>query len=270
MANFEAAALRGGSHFAHGRVVGRLFGVTKQHFLRLALHKMALRRRRETYVNRPSMRVLLPLFLLAAMQPALAQGEQKQPAPPASPPVSGSQIRAIGESYKSAANTPRRLNGPVTVTADRAEWQQAGLMRYTGHVQLSVDTIDLHGDSLELKQFENGMYEAHLNGEPSHFNDTGKDGAPPVSAEAQKIDYDARSAIVELTGGAVLMRGTDRLTGENIRYDVAARRVQAAGGSGGQVRIVIQPPPDKSSEGQKNQDAQKPAEPAGPAETPPR
>ena len=53
MANFEAAALRGGSHFAHGCVLGRLFGITKPHYLRLALHKMALRRRREIYVYRP-------------------------------------------------------------------------------------------------------------------------------------------------------------------------------------------------------------------------
>ena len=211
------------------------------------------------------MRALLTVFLLAAMQPVSAQDTKNKPAPP----VSGSQLRAIGDSYKSAANAPRRPNGPVTVTADRAEWQQAGMMHYNGHVQLSMDTLDLHGDNLELKQLEGGLYEAHLTGEPARLNDSGKDGAPPVSAEGRKIDYDARSAIVELTGGAVLMRGTDHLTGENIRYDVAARRVQAAGGSGGQVRIVIQPPPDKTGDAQKNHEAEKPPEkPVGPLETP--
>jgi hypothetical protein len=53
MANFEAAARRGGSHFAHGGVIDRLFRITKPRSLFLALHKMALRRRRETNVNTP-------------------------------------------------------------------------------------------------------------------------------------------------------------------------------------------------------------------------
>jgi hypothetical protein len=53
MANFEAATLRGGSHFPHGRVIDRLFGITKPRSLFLALRKMASRRRREMYVNRP-------------------------------------------------------------------------------------------------------------------------------------------------------------------------------------------------------------------------
>ena len=53
MANFEAAALLGGSHFAHGGVISRLFGIAKPRSFFLALHKMALRRRRETNVITP-------------------------------------------------------------------------------------------------------------------------------------------------------------------------------------------------------------------------
>ena len=58
MAIFEAAALRGGSHFAHGGVISRLFRITKPHSFFLALHKMALRRRREYNINTPSAGVL--------------------------------------------------------------------------------------------------------------------------------------------------------------------------------------------------------------------
>jgi hypothetical protein len=53
MADFEAATLRGGSPFAHGRVISRSFGVTKPRSFFLALRKRALRHRRETYVYRP-------------------------------------------------------------------------------------------------------------------------------------------------------------------------------------------------------------------------
>ena len=52
MANFKAAALRGGIHFAHGGVISRLFGIAKPRSFFLALHKMALRRRDENIMNR--------------------------------------------------------------------------------------------------------------------------------------------------------------------------------------------------------------------------
>jgi len=55
MAFFEAAARRGGSHWAHGGVIGRLHRIAMQHSLFLAMHPMVLRRWREIGVNRPSL-----------------------------------------------------------------------------------------------------------------------------------------------------------------------------------------------------------------------
>ena len=54
MAISEAAALRGGSHWAHGSVIGRLHRVTMRRSLFLTLHPMALRRWREISVSAPS------------------------------------------------------------------------------------------------------------------------------------------------------------------------------------------------------------------------
>jgi lipopolysaccharide export system protein LptA len=163
------------------------------------------------------------------------------------PAASAADFRSKVYEYRSLGDSLRRPTGEVTVTADRAEWQQAGVMKYTGNVTLSVDTLQLRGESLELKQFEAGSYEAHLTGEPARLSDSGVDGAPPINAYAKRLHYDARTSLAELSGNAVLTRGMDRLTGENIRYDTAARRVQAAGGNSGQVRIVIQPPAPKST-----------------------
>ncbi len=53
MAIFEAAARRGGSHWAHGSVIGHLHRITMRRSLFLALHPMAFRRWREIGVNRP-------------------------------------------------------------------------------------------------------------------------------------------------------------------------------------------------------------------------
>ncbi|PTU31092.1 hypothetical protein CJD38_12430 [Stenotrophobium rhamnosiphilum] len=59
MAIFEAAARRGGSHWTHGGVIGRLHRVTMQRSLFLALHPMALRRWREISANTPLPKVMM-------------------------------------------------------------------------------------------------------------------------------------------------------------------------------------------------------------------
>lgn len=152
-----------------------------------------------------------------------------------------------------SAKDPLRPTGPVTITADRAEWQDGGVMLYTGHVLLESDTLKLAGSRLELRQAEDGQYEARITGEPAQLThpasvDQNSQPLPPVTAEARQLSYDSRSSIVHVSGGARMARGGDEITGEDIRYNVSERRIQAEGGRGGQVRIVIQPPAPKESQ----------------------
>lgn len=148
-----------------------------------------------------------------------------------------------------------RPTGPVTVTADRAEWNEGGPMRYSGNVHLGSDTLNLKGDTLELVQRGQGQFDAKIGGAPAQLDHAPAPGATgtaarPVTAQARELQYDSTTGIVQLIGNARLLRGGDEINGERIRYDVRARRIQAegGGGSGGQVKIVIQPPP-KSGEG---------------------
>lgn len=145
-----------------------------------------------------------------------------------------------------------RPTGPVKINADRAEWQKGGAMVYTGNVRMESGDLKLAGARLELRQFDDGQFEAQIDGEPAALDHAGlpTDAAkPPVSAKARQLKFDSRSDIVEVLGNALLTRGTDEIRGETIRYDVVQRRIQAAGGEGGQVQIVIQPPPRKSGNG---------------------
>jgi len=64
---------------------------------------------------------------------------------------------------------------------------------------------------------------------------------PPVAARAKTLNYDSRSGVLDLISEAFVMRGTDEITGDTIKYDVNQRRIQASGGEGGQVRIILQP-----------------------------
>lgn len=138
----------------------------------------------------------------------------------------------------------QRPNSPVKINADRAEWETGGAMIYSGNVRLESGDLKLGGERLQLKQFGNGQFEAHVNGAPATLDHAGlavggEENRKPVSARARQLNYDSRSQIVEIEGEARLTRGADEIRGEKVRYDVARRRVEAAGG----VQIVIQPPP---------------------------
>lgn len=139
-----------------------------------------------------------------------------------------------------------RPTGPVTVTADRAEFQQGGKMLYSGNVLLSSDTLKLSGKEVELTQLANGQYTANILGELAkldHAATTDSNGKPfpAVTAQARTITYDSRTGVVNVSGNARMTRGTDEINGDAIRYNVIERRIEAAGG----VRIVLQPPPAK-------------------------
>lgn len=157
-----------------------------------------------------------------------------------------SLLLALFASVLFAAQDPLKPSGPVTVTADRAEWKDGSAMLYSGNVSLSSDTLKLGGDRMELTQHPDGTYDARITGSPAkleHAASTvnGKP-APPVSAAASVLVYTSKTGVVDLQGEARMTRGSDEINGANIQYNAAERRIQASGSAGGQVKIVIQPP----------------------------
>lgn len=141
-----------------------------------------------------------------------------------------------------------RPTGPVTLTADRAEWVQGGAMEYEGNVTLQSGTLTLRGSRMTVSQSADGEFDAQITGAPARLKHLGAADAPksaaaqPVDAEARRMDYSSREGIIRLRDGARLLRSGDEVAGELIEYVVAERRIKAAGGQNGQVRIVIQPP----------------------------
>ncbi|MGH8441569.1 MAG: LptA/OstA family protein [Nevskiaceae bacterium] len=135
-----------------------------------------------------------------------------------------------------------RLRGPIKITAERAELERREYALYRGRVRLESNDMVMTGDRLELRQPDRGQFEARLTGTPAHLDHPGNDKAPAVTASAQQIVYDTRTATVDLSGGVQLARGTDVLNSGQVRYNVAARRISAAGDGASQVQITITPP----------------------------
>ncbi|WP_428309904.1 lipopolysaccharide transport periplasmic protein LptA [Hydrocarboniphaga sp.] len=180
--------------------------------------------------------------LAAAAQPAATVPAAAKTAVPAAKPMAKADT-------KQGAADRFRPTGPVTVTATSVDWAKNGLMVYTGNVKLSSDTLNMDGDRLELEQLGDGQYRAKITGAPAHLLHTGVPAAddggqsdPPVTARGKQLNFDSQSGLADVIGDAKVTRGEDEITGETIHYNVNERRIQAAGGTGGQVRIVIQPP----------------------------
>lgn len=135
-----------------------------------------------------------------------------------------------------------RMRGPVKITAERADLEQREVALYRGNVKLTSSEIELAGDRLELRQPAKGQFQAKLTGKPATLRHKAAGDAPAVDARAGQIDYDSRTAMVEMSGGAQVERGGDVVSSDSIRYNVAARRISATGTRGSQVQILIQPP----------------------------
>jgi lipopolysaccharide export system protein LptA len=160
---------------------------------------------------------------------------------------------AAGKSNRSSQLDQLRPTGAVTVKADRAEWVQNNMMKYTGNVSMDSSTLTVRGDSMDVKQATDGNFEAWVHGAPAKLDhaadpDASGPAAQPVHAEAKEIHYDSRTGTVDMNGGAHLKRGDDEVNGETIGYVVPERRIRAAsGGDGkGQVTVTFQPPPPKN------------------------
>jgi lipopolysaccharide transport protein LptA len=150
---------------------------------------------------------------------------------------------AAAQAQKPARAAPAvRLTGPLKITAERAELERREYALYRGRVRLVSQDMVLTGDRLELRQPGQGQFEARLTGAPARLDHAGDAKSPPLSASAAQIVYDTRTATVELSGGVQLARGGDQLSGGQVRYSLAARRISADGSGGGQVQLTITPP----------------------------
>jgi lipopolysaccharide export system protein LptA len=148
-----------------------------------------------------------------------------------------------------AADAPKKreqiktqeLRGRVKISARSADLDRREYALYRGNVRLTSADLELSGDRLELRQPQKGQFTARVTGGPARLHHAAVADAPAITASAQQIDYDTRSAIVDLSGNAEVERGDDHITSDTIRYNVAARRISATGKDGGQVQIVVQP-----------------------------
>ncbi|TWI00324.1 lipopolysaccharide export system protein LptA [Luteimonas cucumeris] len=133
-------------------------------------------------------------------------------------------------------------NQPMNIASD----QQSGTFAdnsvnvISGNVHIQQGSLDIRAQRAEVTL---------KNGEPSRVVFTGApvvmkqqmDDGSPMTARADKIDYDLNTETILLIGNALVEQARGSTSGPKISYNMTTGRIDSGGGSGGRVKTTILP-----------------------------
>lgn len=107
------------------------------------------------------------------------------------------------------------------------------------NVRIVQGSLDIQADAADVSTRGGEIARVVLTGGPARMRQV-DDAGQPMTARAQRIDYDLSGNSVVLTGGVEIEQPRGNLSGERVVYDLDSGQINA-GGEGGRVRMVIQP-----------------------------
>ena len=119
---------------------------------------------------------------------------------------------------------------------------------FTGNVQLTQGTMQIHGDKIIVIQDKDGFKHGTVFGNTASFRQKREGLNEYVEGYGERIEYDSRTDVVDFYGQARVKRGLDEVRGEHITYNIKTEifQVSSAGPAGTppkRVRAVLQPKP---------------------------
>ncbi|MFY9179376.1 MAG: lipopolysaccharide transport periplasmic protein LptA [Venatoribacter sp.] len=140
---------------------------------------------------------------------------------------------------------PEDWNQEVIILSDQAKLERkVNTVIYSGNVVLTQGTLKITSDKLTVIRDNQDQFEKAIAvGNLAHYQQQIEAGDPLTYAEAQSIEYYALQREVLLIGKAKITQESNQMTGERIRYDMAADVVTAGQQeeNPSRIRVVIQP-----------------------------
>ncbi|MCL1635247.1 lipopolysaccharide transport periplasmic protein LptA [Luteimonas sp. SX5] len=141
-----------------------------------------------------------------------------------------------------AAKTTDR-NQPMNISSD----QQAGTYTdnsvnvISGNVQIQQGSLDIRSQRAEVTLKNGEASRVVFTGAPVVMKQQMDDGSP-MTARADKIDYDMIGENIVLIGNAFVEQPRGSTSGPRISYNMKTGRIDSGGdGSGGRVKTTIMP-----------------------------
>lgn len=135
--------------------------------------------------------------------------------------------------------------GTTQIKADHAEATglDLGNSRWvlTGHVQVYLPQGQLQASAATVQFTDKRIASIAADGSPAQFERqvlrTGQTAPTDVTGHAQQITYNVARDEVQLTGNSWLTDGCNDISTEQITYDIASQRVEAAAAPGADGRV---------------------------------
>lgn len=133
-------------------------------------------------------------------------------------------------------------NQPMDIDAGRHEgvFDDSAPTVLSQGVVITQGTLDIRADRADIHTRGGDISRAVLTGTPAVMRQELDDGAP-MTARARRIDYDMRTEIVTLTGGAFVEQPRGSMKSERIVYNMQTGRVESGGENAGRVQMRFEP-----------------------------
>ena len=143
---------------------------------------------------------------------------------------------------------PSDANQPVRLLADRATYsERTGVTTYSGNVSITQGTLKIHASDIVVNlSNDRSISSAVANGRPATFEQVITQEKGLAKGQANKVDYNAVTGIVTLTGNAKLSQAGASFAGNTIRYSLKDGDVEANAGGGQRVELIIPPNTNRS------------------------
>ena len=143
----------------------------------------------------------------------------------------------------SAYALPEDSNQAIKLLADKATYsERTGVTSYTGNVIITQGTLRLTANDITVNLSPSrSINSAVATGSPATMQQVVTKEKGLAKGQANKIDYNAVSGIITLTGNAKLVQNGASFAGNVFRYSLKAGDVEATAGGNQRVELVFPP-----------------------------
>lgn len=133
-------------------------------------------------------------------------------------------------------------NKPMDIDAGYSDYSMDDSRPTTlsGGVIITQGTLDIRSSQAVITTTGGEPVRAVLTGGPAKMKQELDDGKP-MTAVANKIDYDLKAEIVVFTGGVDIQQPSGSIAGERVVYNMKTGQVQGGGPNAGRVKVRIMP-----------------------------
>lgn len=140
---------------------------------------------------------------------------------------------------------PSDREQPIQVSANSARFnEKTGVATYTGAVIVKQGTLEMRADEIVINTDRDGnIVSTVARGNPALYQQQPDPKKGLVTAEAARIDFDARNEVITLSGKARLKQDGSSFQGSTITYNSQHQQVDAKGEGRDRVQLVFPPQP---------------------------